>query len=142
MPTAGKGLLAMLGKQLTPVMQRTVRNAQVAGDLSQRFLTRLGKLHRFYLELSGKGSLGLWHDLFPFCEGLLFQVYLPYILGSRPPFCHQRSEFRDLVHRVFPFERWHPAASLLPSQLVKNHASKMDVVTNLMLVLTHVLYRR
>ena len=56
-------------------------------------------------------------------------------------FCHQRSEFRDLAHLVCPFLSWHLAASLLPSQVVKNHASKMDVVTNLMIVLTHVLYR-
>jgi hypothetical protein len=63
-------------------MQCTVRNAQVAGDLGQWFLTRLGKLHCFYLELSGKGSLGLWHDLFPFCEGLLFKFTFPTFSGQ------------------------------------------------------------
>jgi hypothetical protein len=41
---------------------------------------------------------------------------------------------------VFTFERRHTAASLLPSQLVKNHASRVDVVTKLIRVLTHFLY--
>ena len=54
--------------------------------------------------------------------------------------CHQRSEFRDLAHMVFTFERRHTAASLLPSQLVKNHANRVDVVTKLIRVLTHFLY--
>jgi len=55
---------------------------------------------------------------------------------------HRHSEFRDLAHLVITFYRWHPVASLLLSQLVKNPSSKMDVVTNLMIVLKHILYPR
>ena len=55
---------------------------------------------------------------------------------------HQHSEFRDLAHLVSTIYRWHPVASLLLSQLVKNPSSKIDVVTNLMIVLEHVVCPR
>jgi hypothetical protein len=57
---------------------------------------------------------------------------------------HRHSEFRDLAHLIIAFYRWHPVAGLLLSQLAKNPWSrmdvKMDVVTNLMTVLKHILY--
>jgi hypothetical protein len=56
--------------------------------------------------------------------------------------CHQRSEFRDLAELVFTFERRHTAACLFPSHLVKNHTSRVDVVTKMTIVLTHFLYGR
>src|SRR5947209_2329660 len=84
MSTARKGLLALLSKLLTPVMQRTVGNPQISGNLGLGLLARLDELDRLHLKFSRKGSLFLGHDLSLPASGPLFQVYLPHFSGSRP----------------------------------------------------------
>jgi hypothetical protein len=50
MPTADKGLLAVIAKWLAPVVQRTIGNAQLTYHLRLRFSTLLNQLHRFQFE--------------------------------------------------------------------------------------------
>jgi hypothetical protein len=69
MTTSRKGLLALLGEQLTPMMQGPVGNTQIACNLRERLLTRLCKLYRFCLKFPRKSSLCLLHGLFPLCVG-------------------------------------------------------------------------
>jgi hypothetical protein len=55
----------MLAEAVTPPVQRTFGNAEIAGYLCQRLVARLGQLHRFQFELLRKRSLGPVHCLFP-----------------------------------------------------------------------------
>lgn len=75
MSTASKGLLSLLGKLLTPVMERTIRNSQISGNLRLGLLARLDQLYRFHLKFSCKCSLFLLHDLFPSCVGLALSSF-------------------------------------------------------------------
>lgn len=74
MPTADKGLLTLIRKELAPVMQWTLGNAQLARHLRLRFSTPVEQLHRFQFEFLSKGPLLLWHAALPL--ETLFQVYL------------------------------------------------------------------
>src|SRR5690348_6137955 len=84
MPTPGKGLLPMLGELLTPLMLRTISNAQIPCDLDHRFIACFRKLHCLYFELLRKGPLCLLHGLFPLWRMSTSQVSLPHFSGSRP----------------------------------------------------------
>src|ERR1700738_815519 len=65
MTFARKGFLAMCFCRSPPGIQGTVGNAQFSCDLRFRFVTGLGQLNRFLLELSRKTWLWFWHrDLF------------------------------------------------------------------------------
>jgi hypothetical protein len=72
MPTARKGLLTMLAAPVTPPVQCTFGNAEIAGSLCQRLVARLGQLHRFQFELLRKRSLSSCAWSFPFMEDVPF----------------------------------------------------------------------
>src|SRR6266702_1569254 len=84
MPAPRKSLLTLLGEQLAPVLQRALSNPEIPCNLGLRLLARVDEMDRFLLKFLGVGSLGLVHDLFPSCGGLLPQVYLLHFSGSRP----------------------------------------------------------
>src|SRR5262249_20333482 len=79
-----KSLFTSLGKFLTPMMQRTVSNAQVTGNLRLGFPTRLRELNCLQFEFLRIRSLWMWHD------ALLLdthsQVYILQESPSRPLF--------------------------------------------------------
>ncbi|SRR6266700_7244057 len=74
MPTAWKCLLPMLREFLPPVMQRTVGNTQITGNLRLRLPRSLHQLHRFLFELFRKSALFFWHDAL--LSDALFQIYI------------------------------------------------------------------
>src|SRR6266571_6340456 len=80
MSTARKRLLALLRKQLAPVMERAVSNPEIACNLCLRFVARSHQLDRFLLKFSCKGSLLLLHDPFPFCGESTLSSLLPPLL--------------------------------------------------------------
>src|SRR5271157_320010 len=78
MSAARKRLLALLRKQLAPVMERAVGNPEIACNLCLRFVARSHQLDHFLLKLSRIGSLLLLHDPFPFCgESTLSSLHPP-----------------------------------------------------------------
>ena len=72
MSTARKGSLALLSKLLTPVMQRTVGNPQISGNLGLGLLAQFDEPDGFHLKFFRKGSLFLGHDLSLPASGSLF----------------------------------------------------------------------
>src|SRR5437868_8743112 len=70
MTFARKGFLAMCFCRFAPGIQGTVGNAQFSCDLRFRFVTGLGQLNRFLLELSRKTWLWFWHRDLLFKTGL------------------------------------------------------------------------
>ena len=53
MPTAGKGLLALFGQLLAPVIQGAIADSQVARDLAHGFAAAFDQPHRLQFELLG-----------------------------------------------------------------------------------------
>src|SRR5207244_2613572 len=90
MSTARKRLLALLRKQLAPVMQRAVSNPEIPCNLRLRFGARSHQLDCFLLKFSRKGSLLLWHDPFPFCGEPTLSSLLPPLLWVKTRSHHQR----------------------------------------------------
>src|SRR6266550_2109154 len=127
MSTPRKCLLALLPEQLTPMMQRTVRNTQIACNLRSRLLTRFRKLDGFYLKFSRKGSLGLLHGPFPFCGGPLFQVSLPHFPGSRPEASPLRTTPPSPLRRPPPMVLFPPPS--LAASWEKYQRSPTKIVT-------------
>src|SRR5581483_4156485 len=64
--TAWKCIFSMLAQFFAPLMNRGVRNTQLAGDLRDRFAAGLSKPHRFLFELTCVDFLDFCHaDPFP-----------------------------------------------------------------------------
>ena len=61
MPTAWKGVLALVAQLFAPVIQRAVAHSQVLRNVTHRFSAALDQLHRFQFELPRVGFLLLWH---------------------------------------------------------------------------------
>src|SRR6266700_99753 len=80
MSAARKCLLTLLGKQLTPVVERAVGNTQIARNLAHRLPAALYQLYRFNLKFPCIRSLCLLHDPFPFCVGFTLPSLLPSLL--------------------------------------------------------------
>src|SRR5260221_3718327 len=87
--TARKCLLAVLRKQFTPVVERTVSNTQIACDLTHRLPAGLYELYRFDLKFPCIRSLCLLHDPCPFRVGFTLPSLLPSLLRVKtsPPLC-------------------------------------------------------
>src|SRR5437763_803507 len=83
MPTAWKGLGAVLSQLFAPLMDRRVGNAQVAGYLRDRLATGLGQLHGFALQLGCRGLLHFLHDLCPPSERVYPKLSLFHKFGAR-----------------------------------------------------------
>src|SRR5579875_999868 len=67
MSTAWQGFGAMLCQLFAPLVDRGVRNAQLACDLRDWLAARLRPSHRFALQLDRIGLLLLCHDPFLLC---------------------------------------------------------------------------
>src|SRR5258708_27778953 len=78
--TARKCLLAVLRKQFTPVVERTVSNTEIARDLTHRLPAGLYELYRFDLKFPCIRSLCLLHDPCPFRVGFTLPSLLPSLL--------------------------------------------------------------
>src|SRR5260370_8696451 len=74
-----ESFLAMGFCRFTPGIQGAVRNAQFSCNLRFRFVTGLGQLNRFVLELSSKTWLWFWH------RDLLFKTVLSTFYHSTIP---------------------------------------------------------
>jgi hypothetical protein len=61
MPTARKGLLALIGSLLAPLRQGPVADPELARDLAHGFAAALDQLHRLHFELPRGGFLLLDH---------------------------------------------------------------------------------
>src|SRR6266566_3196934 len=87
--TARKCLLAVLRKQFTPVVERTVSNTQIARDLTHRLPAGLYELYRFDLKFPCIRSLCLLHDPCPFRVGFTLPSLLPSLLRvkTKPHVC-------------------------------------------------------
>src|SRR6266566_5847990 len=95
--TARKCLLAVLRKQFTPVVERTVSNTQIARDLTHRLPAGLYELYRFDLKFPCIRSLCLLHDPCPFRVGFTLPSLLPSLLRVKTkPF----QTIRQARHRV------------------------------------------
>src|SRR5258708_14179302 len=74
-PTAGKGIMAMVCQILAPLRQGAVRHSQFTGNLGLRFLTGLQQANCLDLELFCVRLLLFLHDTCsPLCSPL-FRVY-------------------------------------------------------------------
>src|SRR5260221_11153178 len=87
MPAARKGFGTVLSQFFAPLMNRRVRDAQLAGHLRDWLATGLRQLHRFALKLDGIGLLNLCHDLFPPLRVVYSKLLLLHQFGARSVRC-------------------------------------------------------
>src|SRR5438874_13387646 len=106
MSAARKCLLTLLGKQLTPVVERAVGNTQIARNLAHRLPADLYQLYRFNLKFPCIRSLCLLHDPFPFCVGFTLPSLLPSLLRVKTSALPPASLNTKTGRRALGFATW------------------------------------
>src|SRR6266566_5809294 len=100
--TARKCLLAVLRKQFTPVVERTVSNTQIARDLTHRLPAGLYELYRFDLKFPCIRSLCLLHDPCPFRVGFTLPSLLPSLLRVKTKHSRPSARHVTALRKVVP----------------------------------------
>src|SRR6266702_4256095 len=130
MSTARKRLLALLRKQLAPVMQRAVSNPTIPGNLRLRFVARSHQLDRFLLKFSRKGSLLLLHDPFPFCGESTLSSLLPPLLWVKTTLVMWSKVVESIADRAgVPRFTTHTPRHLRLTHLARAHLDLHQIAT-------------